>query len=72
MDIRRENFKRIAENRTNKVINLIELLGNLSNKSYYDYTEEEVEKIFKTIQITLNIQRDKFKSKTHRRKKFTL
>ena len=40
-----ENFIRLAENRTNKVLDMIRLLGNLSNTSNYSYTKEQVEKI---------------------------
>ena len=40
---KKERFKRIAENRTNKIIDLIRLLGNCSNTSNYSYTDEEVD-----------------------------
>lgn len=60
MSKRRENFLRIAENRTNKIIEMISLLGNLNNKSYYDYTDYEINKIFDAIQLELEIQRRKF------------
>lgn len=60
MSIKRENFKRIAESRTNKILAMVELLGNLSNTSFYEFNEEEIEKIFSTIQESLNNQRNKF------------
>lgn len=41
-----ENFKRLAENRTNKIIDMLHLLGNLSNTSNYSYSEEQVKTIF--------------------------
>ena len=44
--IKRDNFIRLAENRTNKLLDMIRLLGNLSNTSNYSYTNEDVEKIF--------------------------
>lgn len=71
MNKRRENFLRIAQNRTNKIINMIYLLGNLSNKSYYEYEMEEINKIFDAIQHELNNQRRKFVS-TNKREKFRL
>ena len=37
-DDRKDNFIRLAEARTNKILKTISLLGNLSNKSYYEYT----------------------------------
>ena len=71
VSVRKENFKRIAEKRTNRIIAMIETLGNLSNKSYYDYTEKEIELIFSAIEATLEEERKKFKSNT-KQKKFKL
>ncbi len=62
MNQRNENFKRIAENRTNKIINMIQSLSNLKNKSFYDYTDEEIKKIFDVIQNELNNQKKLFLS----------
>lgn len=45
----RENFVRLAENRTNKVLKDIDLLSNLSNKTNYSYTVEDIQKIFSAI-----------------------
>jgi hypothetical protein len=45
-ETKRERFVRIAEARTNKIIDMIHLLGNCSNTSTYDYTEADVNKIF--------------------------
>ena len=47
---KRDKFVRLAENRTNKAIEMIRLLGNLANKSSYDYTRTDVEKIFKALE----------------------
>ena len=69
---REENFRRIAESRTNKIIKAISLLGNLSNKSYYEYTEEQINAIFNAIQNELDEQRGKFNEKGNSRKKFRL
>ena len=49
MENKVENFRRIASNRTNKIIETISSLSNLSNTSYYEYTNEEIEKIFNAI-----------------------
>lgn len=68
MDTKRDNFKRIAEARTNKIIDMISLLGNLSNHSFYEYSDEEIEKIFAAIQSELDKQHAKF-SKTKGGKK---
>lgn len=66
-----EKFKRIATSRTQKIIDMIELLGNCSNKYVYDYSQEEVDKIFSAIETELKIAKDKFKEKG-KKEKFTL
>ena len=66
---KKNNFKRIAESRTNKIISSIQSLGNLSNSSYYEYTTEQIELIFDSIQHELNIQKEKFKDKEKKKKK---
>lgn len=50
METKNERFIRLAESRTNSIIQKIRLLGNLSNRRNYDYTEKEVEEIFKAIE----------------------
>ncbi len=41
-ETRHERFKRVASKRTNEILEKIRILGNCSNKSSYEYTEEEV------------------------------
>lgn len=73
MENKKNNFKRIAENRVNKIIDMIGLLGNLSNSSFYEYTDEQVEAIFNAIENELEKQKQKFvKKKDGRKKKFEL
>lgn len=73
MENKKANFKRIAENRTNKIINMISLLGNLSNSSFYEYTDEQIEAIFSAIQAELDKQKSKFTStSTGKKKRFEL
>lgn len=45
----RDNFVRLAETRTNRVLRDLDLLGNLSNKSNYSYDEKDVTKILHAI-----------------------
>ena len=56
----RENFVRLAENRTNKVLKQIDLLSNLSNKTNYAYTEEDIQKIFSAINKRVKDSEKKF------------
>lgn len=50
MDIKKENFKRISENRVSKILTMLTQLTNLSNSSYYEYSDEDIEKIFDAIE----------------------
>lgn len=60
-ETRHERFKRLAEARTNAVLEKLRLLGNLSNRANYEYTEEEARKIFSVIDKQLRIVQTKFK-----------
>ena len=57
METKREKFVRIVENRTNKIIDMLRLLGNCANKSNYDYTDADVQKIFGTLEKELKAYR---------------
>lgn len=67
-NIKQQNFKRIAENRVEKIVGLISKLHNLSNTSFYDYTDEQIDKMFNIIQEELDKQRDEFKKKGKNKK----
>ena len=60
METKRDRFVRIVEARTNKIISMIRLLGNCSNKSNYDYTDADVQKVFSAIEKELKLARIKF------------
>ena len=60
MDNRRQNFKRLAASRTNEVLRRLKILGNCSNRSHYDYTEEEVNKVFSEIEKKVREAKAKF------------
>ena len=59
-ETKKEKFVRIAEARTNKIIDMIKLLGNCSNKAVYDYSKEDIKMIFSAIEDELKIARAKF------------
>lgn len=72
-ETRRDKFKRLAEARTNKVIDMVELIGNLSNKSSYDYKEEDVAAIFSAIEKAVAESKRKFNlTKPKKKRRFTL
>lgn len=68
MEEKRDRFKRVAENRTNRIIESIRLLGNCSNRSNYEYTEDDIKKIFSAIENELRETKQKYhtKAKNHK------
>lgn len=57
---KRERFVRLAEARTNKIIDMLDLLGNCSNRNIYEYTTSDVNQIFNTIEEHLRDSKRKF------------
>lgn len=57
---KRERFKRLATYRTNEVLKKLKVLGNCSNRSAYEYTEDEINKIFSEIEKMTRSTRAKF------------
>ncbi len=53
-ETKRERFIRLAENRMNNALKQIELLSNLSNKRVYEYTDEDVALMVKTLKKAIN------------------
>jgi hypothetical protein len=51
--LRRERFENVAARRTQKILELLDILGNCSNKSNYEYTDEDVRKMFAAIKDKL-------------------
>jgi len=72
MDEKKNNFKRIAENRVNKIVDSISKLSNLTNSSFYEYSDEQVDILFNAIQVELDKQKRVFKNKKKIKKKILL
>lgn len=73
-ETRHERFIRLAEKRTNNIIKNIRILGNCSNRSSYEYTKEEVDKIFNAIANELREAKAKFtfKNRNNQEKLFKI
>ena len=69
---KRECFVRIAEARTNKIIDMLRLLGNCSNVATYEYTKEDVKKIFVAIEEELKATKAQFDTVATTNSKFKL
>jgi hypothetical protein len=55
-----EKFIQLAEARVARAIKDVRLIGNLSNRNAYSYSEEDVRKIFKTLLKELNSAKSRF------------
>ena len=65
-----ERFIRVAEARTNAVLDKVRILGNLSNRQMYSYSEEDINKIFSA--ITKQIREVRAKFNFHKQEGFKL
>lgn len=60
MTEKREKFVRLAEQRVNRALNDIRLIGNLSNRNAYSFNDEDIKKVFKALQKELDQARARF------------
>lgn len=67
---KREAFLRLATKRTNAVLDKIRVLGHCANRHQYEYTQEDVKKIFRAIETELRAVKAKFMNS--QQSKFTL
>ena len=56
----RDKFTNLARKRVTKAGRMISNIGNLSNKSNYSYTDEDVKKIFGYLRKKLKEAEDRF------------
>lgn len=70
-EIKRQRFQRLAEKRTNDVLERLRILGNCANRGQYDYSAEDTGKIFRAIEREFKIIRLKFKDGDTQKFKFS-
>ena len=56
----RKKFVKLAEARVGKALNDIRLIGNLSNRSNYDYTEQDAKKIYLALKKAVDEMKQRF------------
>jgi ABC-type transporter lipoprotein component MlaA len=56
----RQKFVVLAEKRVTRAINDIRLVGNLSNRSNYKYTDEDARKIYRALREALDEMKARF------------
>ena len=64
---RRVRFEKVASTRVQKIINLLDLLGNCSNKNNYDFSEKDVDLMFTEINRALRESKNRFDSALNKR-----
>jgi hypothetical protein len=57
---KRKKFVELAEARVNRTIKEIRLIGNLSNRAAYSYTEDDTKKIFRVLLKEIESARARF------------
>lgn len=57
---KKDAFRRLATQRTNAVLNRLSILGHCSNPQLYEYTQEDVKKMFHAIEAEVKATKTKF------------
>ena len=58
---KRDKFVRLAEARVSKAMQAIRLIGNLNNRSAYDYSEDDLKKIVKALTSEVDAMAARFR-----------
>ena len=66
VESKRDKFVRLAERRTSVALRAIRLIGNLSNKNNYDYTQADAKKISAALARELEELKRRFESPSGR------
>ena len=56
----REKFVRLADTRVNRALKDLKLIGNLSNRTNYIYTKDDIDKIFRALNVEIKATRARF------------
>ena len=73
MKSKREKFVELANKRVTSAIDKLRLIGNLSDKRYYEFTDKDTKQIFDALSKELNSIKTKFISNSKvREKEFNL
>ena len=67
---KRDAFLRLAEKRTQAVLERVRILSNCANPYAYEYNDEDVGKIFDAIESELDVAKGRFER--YRRREFRL
>ena len=59
---KRDKFRRLATQRTNAVLDRLRVLGHCANTQQYEYSEEDIRKMFRAIESQVKAVKAKFTS----------
>jgi hypothetical protein len=57
---RRTRFESVAGRRVQNILDSLDILGNCANRNNYEYTEEDVKKMFSAIKEKLKLTENKY------------
>lgn len=57
-----DRFRRLATQRTGAVLHRLEILGHCANPQLYEYSEEDVRRVFRAIEAEVRAVKAKFTS----------
>tara|TARA_Y100001963_G_C6716140_1_gene416719 strand:- start:295 stop:540 length:246 start_codon:yes stop_codon:yes gene_type:complete len=69
---KRKRFVKVAELRVNRVLGYFRLIGNLSSKNNYSYTDDDVLKIRTALQFKLDETMDRLEGRVQKTETFKL
>ena len=70
--VKRDRFVRVAESRVNKILYNLDNLGKCANRRSYEYSDEEVRKIFREIDRKIREVKYQFQETQQKQGKFHL
>ena len=66
---RRERFENVAARRTQKILEFLDSLANCSNRSNYEFNEDDIKKIFSAIKDRVKTTEAAFDKELNRSEK---
>lgn len=66
---KRDRFVELAQARVTKAAQILRLIGNLANQNNYEYSEDDVHKIFSALDAEMKLLKAKFHTAARRKAK---
>lgn len=68
-EAKNDRFRRLAEKRVNDLLDKFRLVGNLSDRRNYDYTEDQAKQIIRALESELKDLKSRFQSEESEQQK---